>query len=469
MKNTNLHIYYFFLFLSALLLIFSCRKEEEDFIKDPSARLSIYTDTVMFDTVFTSMGTASKRFKVYNYNNKSLKISQIILGRGFGSPFRINVDGEAGVLFENYTLLPGDSFYVFVNVNIDPNDQSSAFIEKDSIIFICNHTIQDVKLIAWGQNAIYLKDTMLDCNSRFYSDSSYVIFNYIGIKKDCKLTVESGAKIYCDYQSGIIVWGSLEVNGTYEEPVNFAGVRKEVWYKNEPGQWHGIWFLPGSKNNVIKNASIRNATVGIRVDSLPVNSNPNLILHNVVIENMSEAGILGYTAHITAYNTLVNNCCNYLVAADLGGTYNFYHCTFDAANCKCYPEKACLAFYNTNYINPDQGLNIPNDLNLNIRNSIIWGSKKEETEFIKSGDGAFHILIDHTLIKTEKTTLDINNNILNQNPKFTAPCKYQYEPDSLSPVIDKGIILHISELDKDLKNNIRFDGKPDLGAIEKNN
>ncbi|MEY4594407.1 MAG: hypothetical protein RIQ47_817, partial [Bacteroidota bacterium] len=67
-------------YLLLLLLInsvglFSCKKE--DFTDDPSAKLEFSTDTVMFDTVFTTVGSATEVFIVYNRQNQPIRISSI--------------------------------------------------------------------------------------------------------------------------------------------------------------------------------------------------------------------------------------------------------------------------------------------------------------------------------------------------------------------------------------------------------
>jgi len=58
--------------------------------------------------------------------------------------------------------------------------------------------------------------------------------------------------------------------------------------------------------------------------------------------------------------------------------------------------------------------------------------------------------------------LDINNNILNQDPRFVEPELYDYRIDSLSPGIDRGADLMIPI---DLDGNPR-DSLPDIGAYE---
>jgi len=169
----------FIVILAILLIHPGCKREEDDITSDPNAKLTFSTDTVMFDTVFTTLGSVTKRFKVFNLNDKSVTISSIMLSRGTSSPFRINIDGESSTKIENYTVLPKDSFYVFVEVTIDPNSQNLPFIVRDSIVFITNNNFQDIKLISWGQNAHYFKNEIIPCNALWTNELPYVIFDSI--------------------------------------------------------------------------------------------------------------------------------------------------------------------------------------------------------------------------------------------------------------------------------------------------
>ncbi|MEA3495297.1 MAG: hypothetical protein U9R42_04605 [Bacteroidota bacterium] len=444
-----------------LFLFFSCRKE--NFIEDPSAKLKFSTDTVLFDTVFLTYGSVTKKFMVYNDHKKSIKIEDIRLGRGENSPYRINIDGEPTTKITDYTLLPNDSIYIFVDVTINPDDPDLLFIEKDSITFLTNGNMQDIKLVAWGQDAHFFRDSMLTGNIVWENDKPYVISNHIGVDENSVLNIKEGVEIYSDTRSAIFVWGTLNVEGSIDEPVLFRGLRLDEYYDDIPGQWYGIYFIRESKDNYIKNASIRNATVGVRVDSMSINSNPNLVLENVRIENMSSVGILGYSAHIIGYNCLVDNCCQYLVYGDYGGKYEFYHSTFAHSSCVCLSQTEALAFYNTD------NKELKNDLDLTIVNSIIWGSKEDEIDMQTTGQGNFNVFIDHTLIKTDQSDLNINDNILNQSPKFVNECNYKYSLDTLSNAKDKGAPLTSLplEVSTDITGKSRNDGNPDLGAFER--
>jgi hypothetical protein len=116
------------------VLFFSCKKDNE-IAASANAKLSFSKDTVIFDTVFTSVGSSTYQLKVYNNENFPINISTIRLAKGDNSPYRINVDGNSGSKHHNVEIASMDSIFIFVEVTIDPNNSNNPFIVQDSILF----------------------------------------------------------------------------------------------------------------------------------------------------------------------------------------------------------------------------------------------------------------------------------------------------------------------------------------------
>ena len=81
---------YFFAFTVLLGLFFwgtlsSCNKQ----VLLSKSNLSFSTDTLVFDTVFTTIGSTTLSFKIYNSDQRSLKIDEIELMGGENSVYRI--------------------------------------------------------------------------------------------------------------------------------------------------------------------------------------------------------------------------------------------------------------------------------------------------------------------------------------------------------------------------------------------
>src|SRR5689334_249545 len=79
--------------LLAAVFVISC--EKDSFITNGTARLSTSADTLYFDTVFTTTGSVTEFFRIYNNNNKRLRLSKVSLAGGSQSFFKMNVDGTA--------------------------------------------------------------------------------------------------------------------------------------------------------------------------------------------------------------------------------------------------------------------------------------------------------------------------------------------------------------------------------------
>lgn len=72
----------------------SCKKDK--LLTDPSATVAFSQDSILFDTVFTTIGSATRNIRIINNNNQKINISAIYLEQGQSSNFMLNVDGVPG-------------------------------------------------------------------------------------------------------------------------------------------------------------------------------------------------------------------------------------------------------------------------------------------------------------------------------------------------------------------------------------
>ena len=110
--------------------------------------MSTSVDTLSYDTVFTSVGSITQSFKIFNGNNQKLRVSQVKLSGGNSSPFKINIDGTSANEVDDIEINPNDSIYVFVQVNVNPTTQNLPFILQDSILISYNGNKKFVQLQA---------------------------------------------------------------------------------------------------------------------------------------------------------------------------------------------------------------------------------------------------------------------------------------------------------------------------------
>ena len=207
------------------------------------ARVRFSQDTVLFDTVFSTIGSASEAFRIINDSPGRILLEDIALEDAGNSPFRINVDGIPGPSVGGLELAEGDSLYVFVEVTIDPeNDYDLPFIVEDRIRVTTNGFSQYVQLTAWGQDAVFHGSpgnlSTLECNSTWTAQKPHVIYGVVGVAEGCALNIEAGAQVHVHAGGGIYVSGGvLEVNGELGNPVVFEGDRLEPEYDDIAGQW----------------------------------------------------------------------------------------------------------------------------------------------------------------------------------------------------------------------------------------
>src|ERR1019366_10704026 len=181
----------FFFFLSAI--IFSCKKES--FITSPQAKLSTSADTLKYNTVFTSVGSVTQSFKIFNDNNQKLRLSQVKLAGGASSYFKINVNGTAASEVDNIDIAANDSIYVFAQVNINPNSENLPFLIQDSILISYNGNQQFVQLQAYGQNANFLNSLLIKGNVTWNNTLPYVVLGGILVDSNAILTIQPGPRI----------------------------------------------------------------------------------------------------------------------------------------------------------------------------------------------------------------------------------------------------------------------------------
>lgn len=463
MNNSQITRYLLFLCLLAAgsLLIIGCIPDSERVDVNYRGGLAFSADTVRFDTLFTSVGSTSKRLRVFNPSPGALNISRIALGMGSSSSYTLTVNGFTGVESRDVLILGGDSLLMLVEVLIDPQDKDTPFLVKDSIVFETNGIPQDIKLIAWGQDAIFIGNEVLPCTSVWTPERPYVLYGSVLIDSLCNLRLEAGTRVYGNLNSFIFVRGSMEVAGTAENRVLFRNDRVEPRYENAPGQWGGLVFLEGSSGSIIDYAVIRNAQYGLRIGTPDSDTIPDVILRNSIIENMSRSGILNFTSDVWVENTLVNNCADFTAGNFGGGNYSYWHCTF--ANYGFLFLRDEPSFAATDFIRLANDSVILAPLNLTIVNSIIDGNLRDELFIDNSGGQPARVLLAHNLLKTTRNEHDVNNNLLNLNPRFIDPFRYNYRLDTLSPAVNKGLPPGTA-LDLD---GVPRDSLPDIGAYER--
>jgi hypothetical protein len=458
-----------------LILFFTVSCKKESFVTSANAKLGTSADTLYFDTVFTSVGSVTQYFRIFNDNDKKLRIGKIELGGGTNSAFKINVDGFTGPSVTDIELEANDSVYVFVTVKIDPTSANTPFILRDSITIDYNGNTRWVQLEAWGKNANFFRSKLITTNETWTNTKPYVILEGLQVAPGATLNILQGTQVYIHADAPLIIDGTLKVMGEkYDSTrVVFQGDRLDDPYSNFPAAWPGIYFRETSINNELNFSIIKNAYQGLVAISPSLNANPKLLLNECIIENCYDAGILAIHSDIKAINCLISNCGKNLLLIN-GGKYDFNHCSVVSVSNNFISHKEPVLTL-ANFI-MDGTTVISNGLVGLFINCIFWGENgtvEDEVVVSKQGNGALDVNFQNCLWKVKKNPLltpgvKSSDIILNINPGFDSvniqKHFYNFRLKNGSPAINNGIATGIGF---DLDGNPRNNGRPDLGAYEK--
>lgn len=481
--------------LVLLIILFSaCRKPDSYFQGTTELRFSV--DTLVFDTIFTSVGSITKRIKVYNDLDEDVRIDEIRLAKTGNSPYRLNIDGEQKDYANDVILRSKDSLHIFVEATIDPNDTNEALIRTDSITFSTNGKTQDIDLVAWGQDAYFYynnsyfvfenEDPEIENDSLFFysvteptiwnSDKPHVIYGNVIVHEGGSLTILAGSNVNLHHSSNIIVLeeSSLKVLGTIDEPVLIASDRLDEYYRDLAGQWGRIWLAGGSLDNEIKNATIKNGTIGLQIDTVANAFEPSLRLENTIIANNSSYGILAYSSNIEASNCQISDNGTHDLYLFAGGSYRFSQCTF--ANYNSAHQAPSIRM--SNFYEDVDGNEILRPMErAYFENCIIYGRIQSELGIEETEETMFNYKFNNCLMKLKESDFDISNsahfvsNTYNEDPNFVQEMdayEYNYELDTLSPAQHSAAGNIALQFPYDLLGNSRLsDNGPDIGAYER--
>ncbi len=475
-----LYIPFFFILVVYALTFQGCR--DDDILVSPEVKLSFSTDTIMFDTVFTTLGSATRSMKVYNDYNKRIHISKIEISGDEDLQFRINVDGDPGREVHDVYIEPKDSIFIFAEVTLDPVQYNLPMIITADLNFHINENLQSVKLVAWGQDAVFIRpedkliindDTvkchLIDENTTWTGELPYIVYGLVIVSPGNTLTVEQGSRIHMFSNASMIFLeeSTFKVMGTMDQPVTIEGARLEQHYSERPGQWGRIWMMQTSRDHEINNAVIKNGTVGLHVDYVGSYTEPTLKLKNTFIRNMSIAGLMAQSSHVVGENVVISNCGEFAAILSLGGKYEFRHSTF--ANYYNISIRQTPTLLLSNYYRDIDGNYHVIDLEKAFfGNSIIYGNLDEEIWYdFYEGEGQANYTFHHTILKTRKDVSGSNyvNVLKNKDPLFNDVSENDYRILEGSPAIGKGDPQISQDIPYDILGHDRLE-RSDIGAYQ---
>ena len=276
--------------------------DDEKFSTSRGDVLSFPLDTLLMDTVFSNVPTPTQSFWVYNRSAASLRCSAVRLRQGAQSGYRVNVDGtylaeSAGFQVEDVEIRKGDSIRVFVELTSPVQHSDEPRVVSDDLVFQLESGVeQKVNLKAWSWDALVLDDWKVSRDTCLQSTKPVVVRGAISVDKDAVLTIAAGTRLFFHDDAGLMVNGSLRVEGERGKEVVMRGDRLDhlfsyLPYDRTPGRWQGIRLLASSHDNVIQYADIHSAYDAIVATGDSADTRPKLTMLNATVHNSQGYGV----------------------------------------------------------------------------------------------------------------------------------------------------------------------------------
>ena len=437
-----------FLYLIIYIGVLAC-SDDDSFTTSRSNLLTFSVDTVKMDTVFSTVGSSTYTFWVYNHSADGIRLNTVRLQNGNQTGYRVNVDGsyldnQRGSVVTDLEVRKGDSIRVFVELTAATNQQTEPQLVEDQLIFALESGIeQKVHLHCYAWDARHIRDLVVSSDTLIESSQPLVIYGD-GIKVDsgAVLTVRN-TTLYFHDGAGMTVRGTLKTENVVMRGDRLDHMFDYLPYDRVSGQWKGIVFEEPSVGNVLTDTQIRNAMTAVRVDSAAIDTTAQrLTMTRCVVHNAKGDGVVAINSYIRRYHCQLTNTYGDCLAV-YGGKADIDHCTL----AQFYPFAADRGFALV--------FSSEHDLKLECRNTIVTGYADDEVMLYRHESDSTKVLEYHfsdCLLRTpavEDDTLSFKR-IQWETPKDSIQGKqhfvkidetnldYDFHLDSLSTAIGKG-------------------------------
>ena len=391
-----------FLLLSILAALFSC-SDNDSFTTSPTATLSFSTDSVIMDTIFSTVGSRTYNFWVYNRSRDGLRLTSVRLRQGNQTGFRVNVDGAyldnaLGSVVTDLEVRKGDSIRVFVELTAPENRQPEPQIIEDELVFQLESGVQQrVCLRGWAWDALLLRDLVVSRDSLIESQKPIVIYGGLRVDSAATLTVRN-TTLYFHDQAGIDVYGTLLTDGAVLRGDRLDHMFDYLTYDRVSGQWRGVTIHSSSFGNQIIDSEIRNACDGLVCDSAAF-LGPDvqrLYMERSIIHNCKGAGLLAYNSYVGLSRCQFTNTLGDCVAV-YGGAAVIDRCTLAQFYPLSADRGAALRFanYRGDWSYPLEALQMTGCIVTGYADDVVMGEARD-------GDSTtlFNYYFENSLLRT---------------------------------------------------------------------
>ena len=360
------------LILIAVAAFFAC-SDDDQFTASPTVTLAFSTDSVKMDTVFSTVGSRTYDFWVYNRGSRGLHLQSVRLRQGNQTGFRVNVDGsyldnDLGSVVTDLEVRSGDSLRVFVEFTAPRNQKLTPQLIEDELVFLLESGIQQrMVLRAYAWDALLCDSIIISQDSIIESSQPIVIRQGLRVDSAATLTLRHTTLFFHD-KAGADVYGTLITDSVVMRGDRLDHMFDYLPYDRISGQWRGITFGRTSTGNEMTDSEVRNAMCGVLLEDSALLAPPKkrLTMTRCVVHNAKGHGIVSYNSFIGLYYCQLTNTQGDCLAV-YGGLCDIDHCTL----AQFYPfsaeRGAALRFANS------YGERFFDHLELLCTNSIITG------------------------------------------------------------------------------------------------
>jgi len=459
------------LLLTALLLGWGISCQKDQLVSGSTVSVYNETDSLQFDEVFTRQPQPTQSVKIFNGSEGAVSIRNIRLAGADASPFKINVNGQAGTDFTGLSLGKNDSLYIFVTVSLPEHADDAPFDVLDSIEYQYGDKTGKIILSATGLNAYYLTGGTISQDTSWTNKRPIVINGNIVVAQSATLHINPGTKVYTKAGKGIQINGRLEAIGGVDSAAQIlmTGSRLDAPYNNMPGSWQGLSFGAGSVNNQLAYVHLNNAVNAIcdtakSIASYNVHSTVSLFLNSCIVMQSSKEALLFKHSSATLTNCLIYN--SGMAIRAMGGNYTLDYLTLAGySNDYSYHTDPLLYLADHNA----EGLKDP--LSLTATNCILTGDNDPLDELsVDNIYNQFTLSFKNDLIKaaTLPSVGNFTDCLFNVDPAFSVidnrSAVYDFQPLSISPVI--AAASPIQGITTDITGQQRSSSAPTIGCYE---
>ena len=215
--NRAFRLLIFFIFHSFIFHSFTSCDKYDTFTTDRSATLQFSSTEVVFDTLITTIPSATQTLTVYNRGDKGLRIRQVRLVGGAGSPFRVNIDGQdlsrtADNSATDFEVRRRDSIMVRAEVTVSEFGNDDCHEVGDELIFTLESGVeQHVALRTVGQDAFYLDRRTLAQDTTLTARRPILVRGELSVAEGVTVTMEAGTRLLFHDDAFMTVHGRNEL------------------------------------------------------------------------------------------------------------------------------------------------------------------------------------------------------------------------------------------------------------------